>query len=202
MTTTGYKRRRPEFQDLLYQSQRRIGASSSSNGTVLPAGVQLGLGVKTAAVYRVHEQGDLVNTENRYDLAIQGDGFFVVDLPSGEQAYTRSGNFQLSPDGVMVTPDGYSLNPAITVPQNALEVSINQEGTVTAKLQGQVALQTLGQLQLATFVNPTGLEAIGSNLLLETDASGRHLPARPAATASARSSRASSKARTSIPCRS
>jgi flagellar basal-body rod protein FlgG len=179
MTTTGYKRRRPEFQDLLYQSQRRIGASSSSNNTIIPAGVSLGLGVKSAAVYRVHDQGDLVNTENRYDMAVQGDGFFIVDLPDGSQAYTRSGNFQLSPEGLMVTPDGYPLNPAITVPQNAVEVSINQEGTVTAKLQGQVTLQTLGQIQLATFVNPTGLEAIGSNLLLETDASGSALNGTP-----------------------
>ncbi|MFO1068451.1 MAG: flagellar basal-body rod protein FlgG [Geminicoccaceae bacterium] len=179
MTTTGYKLRRPEFQDLLYQSQRRIGASSSTDGTIVPAGVQLGLGVKTAAVYRVHGQGDLVNTENRYDLAVQGEGFFVVDLPTGERGYTRSGNFQLSPDGLLVTPDGYTVSPGITVPQDAVEVSISQEGQVTAKLQGQVAMQDLGQLELATFVNPSGLEAIGSNLLLETDASGPALLGAP-----------------------
>ncbi len=106
MTTTGFKRRRPEFQDLLYQSQRRIGAASSSQGTVVPAGVQLGLGVKTAAVYRIHEQGDVINTENSLDLAVQGAGYFVVQLPDGETAYTRSGNFQLSPEGVIVTADG------------------------------------------------------------------------------------------------
>ena len=99
MTTTGYKRRRAEFQDLLYQSQRRTGSPSSAEGTVVPAGVQLGLGVKTAAVYRIHDQGEFVNTENSLDLAIQGGGYFVVELPSGELAYTRSGNFQLSPDG-------------------------------------------------------------------------------------------------------
>ena len=179
MTTTGYKLRRPEFQDLLYQSQRRIGASSSTDGTIVPAGVQLGLGVKTAAVYRVHGQGDLVNTENRYDIAVQGEGFFVVDLPTGERGYTRSGNFQLSPDGLLVTPDGYTVSPGITVPQDAVEVSISQEGQVTAKLQGQVAMQDLGQLELATFVNPSGLEAIGSNLLLETDASGAALLGAP-----------------------
>ena len=179
MTTTGYKLRRPEFQDLLYQSQRRIGASSSTDGTIVPAGVQLGLGVKTAAVYRVHGQGDLVNTENRYDIAVQGEGFFVVDLPTGERGYTRSGNFQLSPDGLLVTPDGYTVSPGITVPQDAVEVSISQEGQVTAKLQGQVAMQDLGQLELATFVNPGGLEAIGSNLLLETDASGAALLGAP-----------------------
>lgn len=179
MTTTGYKRRRPEFQDLLYQSQRRIGASSSDSGTVLPAGVNLGLGVKTAAVYRVHDQGDLVNTENRYDLAIQGEGFFVVDLPNGERAYTRSGNFQLSPDGLMVTPDGYTLSPSITVPQDSVEVSINQEGLVAVKLQGQTEMQVAGQIELATFVNPTGLESIGSNLLLESEASGAALIGTP-----------------------
>ena len=180
MTTTGYKLRRPEFQDLLYQSQRRIGSASSSDGTVVPAGVHLGLGVKTASVYRVHGQGDLVNTENRYDIAIQGEGFFVVELPTGERGYTRSGNFQLSPDGVIVTPDGYTVSPSITVPRDALEVAVSQDGQVTAKLQGQVSLQNLGQLELATFVNPTGLEAIGSNLLLETDASGPALVGAPA----------------------
>ena len=111
MTTTGYKRRRAEFQDLLYQNQRRIGSTSSAEGTVVPAGVQLGLGVKTAAVYRIHDQGEFVNTENSFDLAIQGSGYFVVELPTGELAYTRSGNFQISPEGQLVTPDGYTGEP-------------------------------------------------------------------------------------------
>lgn len=181
MTTTGYKRRRAEFQDLLYQSQRRIGASSSAEGTVLPSGVQLGLGVKTAAVYRVHDQGDFVNTENSFDLAVQGDGYFIVELPNGEFAYTRSGNFQLSPDGLLVTPDGYTVNPGITVPQDAIEVSINQEGLVTAKLAGQVEEAELGQIELATFVNQAGLEAVGNNLLQETEASGPALVGPPGA---------------------
>jgi flagellar basal-body rod protein FlgG len=179
MTTTGYKRRRPEFQDLLYQSQRRIGAASSSEGTVVPAGVQLGLGVRTAAVYRIHEQGDLVNTENSFDLAIQGDGYFIVELPNGDLAYTRSGNFQISPDGRLVTPDGYTVSPGITVPQDAVEVAINQEGLVSAKVAGTVEQVELGQLQLASFVNEVGLEAIGSNLLLETPASGPALAGPP-----------------------
>jgi flagellar basal-body rod protein FlgG len=172
MTTTGFKRRRPEFQDLLYQSQRRIGAASSSQGTVVPAGVQLGLGVKTAAVYRIHEQGDVINTENSLDLAVQGAGYFVVQLPDGGTAYTRSGNFQLSPEGVVVTADGYAVSPGITVPPNAVEVSINAEGGVTAKLQGQTELADLGQLELAAFVNEAGLEALGDNLVRETEASG------------------------------
>lgn len=179
MTTTGYKRRRAEFQDLLYQNQRRIGSSSSAEGTVVSAGVQLGLGVKTAAVYRIHEQGELINTENSFDLAIQGDGYFVVELPNGDLAYTRSGNFQLSPDGELVTPDGYKISPGITVPQDAISVSINQEGTVSAKIAGQVEEQELGQLQLATFVNEAGLEALGSNLLQETSASGEALGGPP-----------------------
>jgi flagellar basal-body rod protein FlgG len=179
MTTTGYKRRRPEFQDLLYQSQRRTGAQSSSQGTVVPAGVQLGLGVKTAAVYRINDQGDFVNTENSFDLAVQGDGYFIVELPDGGFAYTRSGSFQLSPDGKLVTPDGYSISPGITVPQDALEVSINQEGLVSAKIAGQTNQVELGQLELATFVNQAGLEAVGDNLLLESQASGPALVGPP-----------------------
>jgi flagellar basal-body rod protein FlgG len=179
MTTTGYKRRRPEFQDLLYQTHRSTGAQSSDQGTVVPAGVQLGLGVKTAAVYRIHEQGDFVNTENSFDLAVQGDGYFIVELPDGGFGYTRSGSFQLSPDGVLVTPDGYTVSPGLTVPQDAVEVSINQEGLVTAKLAGQTEQVELGQLELATFVNQTGLEAVGDNLLLETEASGPALAGPP-----------------------
>lgn len=179
MTTTGYKRRRPEFQDLLYQSQRRTGSTSSSEGTIVPSGVQLGLGVKTAAVYVIPEQGDLVNTENSLDVAIQGEGYFIVELPDGETAYTRSGNFQLSSEGVIVTSDGYTVSPGITVPENAIEISINTEGMVTAKIQGETELADLGQLELATFINEGGLEAVGSNLLKETEASGAALVGTP-----------------------
>lgn len=172
MTTTGFKRSRPEFQDLLYQTLRRGGAASSQDGTIVPAGVQVGLGVKTASVYRVMEQGNLVNTENSLDIAIQGQGHFIVELPSGEFGYTRSGNFQLSPDGEIVTADGYPVSPGIIVPPDAIEVSINADGMVNAKIEGEIALRDLGQLELATFVNPTGLEAVGDNLFLETEASG------------------------------
>ena len=179
MTTTGYKRRRPEFQDLLYQNQRRLGSPSSANGTIVPAGVQLGLGVKAGAVYSINDQGDLVNTENNLDLAIEGDGYFVVELPSGETAYTRSGNLQLSPDGTMVTADGYTVSPGISVPKNAVEVTINQQGVVSAKIAGQTAQSQLGQLELATFVDQAGLEAIGNNLLKETEASGPATVAAP-----------------------
>jgi len=172
LTTSGFKRRRPEFHDLLYQNQRRIGAQSSDVGTVVPAGVQVGLGVKPASIYRIHEQGTMQQTENRLDMAIQGQGFFVVELPTGDFAYTRDGSFQLSPDGLLVNADGFPISPGITVPLDATDVAIGANGTVQASVQGQVAPVDLGQLELATFVNDTGLEAIGNNFLIETAASG------------------------------
>ena len=182
MTTSGYKRRRPEFQDLLYQNQRRIGATSSDIGTIVPAGVQVGLGVKPASVYRLHGQGDMVQTENQLDLAIQGSGFFVVELPSGELAYTRDGSFQLSPDGLVVTGDGYTVSPGITVPADAIQVTVNATGGVSAKLQGQTAPVDLGNLETAIFANDVGLEAIGNNFLIETPASGPASVATPGTT--------------------
>jgi flagellar basal-body rod protein FlgG len=172
MTTTGFKRARPEFQDLLYQSQRRGGSASSENGTLVPAGVEVGLGVKTAAVYRVLEQGPLVGTSNDLDLAIQGRGYLTVELPSGDLAYTRSGNLQLDPEGQLVTADGYPVMPGITVPGNAMEVTVNPEGGVSVRIPGQVEMQDLGQLELASFVNEVGLEPLGNNLYAETTASG------------------------------
>jgi len=184
MNTTGFLRRRTEFHDLLYQNLRRVGSTSSDAGTVVPSGVQLGLGVKLAAVYRIHDQGNLAATDNTFDLAIQGEGFFQIQLPDGETSYTRDGTFQLNADGEIVTHDGYTVLPGITVPNNAVDVTINQAGEVLVKLQGQVALQNVGQLQgqvalqnvgqlqIATFPNEPGLEAIGSNLYLETPASG------------------------------
>ena len=172
MTTTGFKRARPEFQDLLYQSQRRSGAASSQNGTLVPAGVDVGLGVKTAAIYRVLEQGPLVGTENDLDVAIQGRGYLSVELPNGDIGYTRSGNLQLSPDGQIVTADGYVVSPGIAVPSNAVEIAINPEGGVSARIPGQVAMQDLGQLELSSFVNEVGLKPLGNNMYAETAASG------------------------------
>ena len=134
--------------------------------------MQLGLGVKLAAVYRIHTQGNVAATENTFDLAIQGKGFFQVERPDGEVAYTRDGTFQLNADGEIVTHDGLVVLPGITVPADAIDISINQSGEVLVKQQGEVALQNVGQIQLATFPNEAGLEAIGSNLLLETPASG------------------------------
>ena len=172
VNTSAYKRRRAEFQDLLYQSQRRVGSTSSANSTIVPSGVQIGLGVKTASVYRVTEQGSVVSTENSFDLAIQGKGYFQITLPTGETAFTRAGSFQLSADGELVSGDGYKLEPTITIPPNAVDVTINTSGDVLVKLDGQVTETKVGSIQLATFANDAGLEAIGDNLHLETPASG------------------------------
>jgi flagellar basal-body rod protein FlgG len=172
MSTTGYKRRRAEFQDLLYQNMRRVGSQSADTGSVLPSGAQIGLGVKTGAVYRITEQGSLSQTGNRFDIAIRGNGHFQVALPSGETAYTRDGTFALSPEGVIVTADGFVVQPGITIPANATDVTINANGEVLAKIDGQIVPQNVGQLQLAIFANEGGLEAVGDNLLLATPGSG------------------------------
>ena len=172
MTTTGFKRRRAEFQDLIYQNLRRVGSNSSDNGTVVPSGAQVGLGVKTAAIYRINEQGNLQQTSNSLDVAIRGKGFFQVTLPSGETAYTRDGTFSLSPDGQIVTADGFAVAPGITIPPNARDVSISAGGEVQVKIDGTTAPQTVGTLQLASFANEAGLEAQGDNLFLATSASG------------------------------
>jgi flagellar basal-body rod protein FlgG len=180
MSTTGFKRRRAEFQDLIYQNLRRVGSNSSDNGTVVPSGAQIGLGVKTAAIYRITEQGNLQQTGNSLDMAIQGNGYFQVTLPSGDTAYTRDGTFSLAPDGTIVSADGYPVAPGIIVPTNAISVSINASGQVQATISGQTAPQTLGQLQLATFPNEAGLDAQGDNLFLATAASGNPVTGTPA----------------------
>jgi flagellar basal-body rod protein FlgG len=172
MNTTAYMRRRTEFHDLLYQNLRRVGATSSDAGTVVPSGVQLGLGVKLAAVYRIHEQGNLTATDNTFDMAIQGKGFYQIQLPTGETAYSRDGTFQLNAQGQIVTHDGHTLQPGITVPANAIDVTVNASGEVLVKIENQVALQNAGQIQLAVFPNEAGLEAMGDNLYIETPASG------------------------------
>lgn len=172
LNTTGYKRQRAEFQDLLYQNMRRIGSNSSDQGTVVPAGIQVGIGVKTGAVYRITEQGNLQSTDNTFDIAIQGNGYFRIQLPNGDIGYSRAGSFQLSPTGQIVTQDGYVVQPGIAIPQDAVDVSINATGEVQVKLAGQVQPQVAGQLELASFFNEAGLEAIGDNLFLETPASG------------------------------
>ncbi len=180
MTTTGFKRRRAEFQDLIYQNLRRVGSNSSDTGSVVPAGAQVGLGVKTAAIYRISEQGNLQQTSNSLDLAIRGNGYLQVTLPSGETAYTRDGTLSLSPQGEIVTADGLVVQPGITIPANATSVTINTSGQVQATIDGQTAPTTVGQLQLATFPNEAGLDAQGDNLFLQSAASGNPVTGVPA----------------------
>jgi len=182
MTTTGFKRRRAEFQDLMYQNLRRVGSNSSDNGTVVPSGAQVGLGVKTAAIYRISEQGNLQQTSNSLDLAIQGNGYFQVTLPSGDTAYTRDGTLALAPDGTIVTADGYAVTPGITVPTNAQGITINASGQVQVTIAGQTAAQTVGQIQLAVFPNEAGLDAQGDNLFLQTTGSGNPTTGTPGST--------------------
>ena len=179
MNTTAFNRRRPEFADLLYQNLRRVGAQSSDTGSIVPTGVQIGLGVKTTAVYRITEQGSVQSTDNTLDMAIQGKGYFQIKLPSGETAFTRDGSFQLSPQGQIVTHDGYVVQPEITIPSDAIGIAIDGTGQVSIKQDGQVASQLKGQLTLATFPNEAGLEARGNNLFMETPASGAAKPANP-----------------------
>lgn len=172
MNTTAYSRRRAEFQDLIYQNLRRVGMNSSDTGTIVPSGVQVGLGVKTASVYRITEHGSMTSTDNTLDLAIEGKGYFQIEMPNGETSYTRDGSFQLSPEGEIVTHDGYRVQPGITVPEDATGVSINKSGEVWIKRDGESELSNVGQIELATFSNDAGLEAVGGNLFRETPASG------------------------------
>jgi flagellar basal-body rod protein FlgG len=180
MTTTGFKRQRLEFQDLMYQHLKRPGSTSSAAGNVIPNGLSMGLGVRPAATYRVHEQGTLQITDNDLDIAINGRGFFQIELPNGDTAYTRAGNFSKNQDGELVTSEaGYRVLPGITIPADSLGIEINEEGEVLSKQPNQTALQNLGQIQLASFVNAAGLEASGDNLFLETEASGAPIVANP-----------------------
>lgn len=179
MTTTGFKRQRAEFQDLLYQNKIRPGSTSSDNNTTIPAGIQQGLGVKAGSVYRINEQGAIQNTGNTLDLAAMGQGWFQVTLPSGDTAYTRDGSFQLNQNGQLVTSQGYLVTPNITIPTDAVNISINPSGQVLVKLDGQTALSNVGQLQLANFPNEAGLEALGNNLFQVTDASGAAVVGNP-----------------------
>ncbi len=172
ITTSGFKRMRAEFKDLLYENLRRPGSQSSDTGTVVPTGIQVGNGVLAGAVYRVNLQGTIDRTGNSLDVAVIGKGFLQIQMPDGTTSYTRDGALQLDANGQVVTSDGYPLIPSITVPADTIDITINNSGQVFAKIDGQVALSNLGQIQLATFANPAGLESIGDNLLRETAASG------------------------------
>jgi flagellar basal-body rod protein FlgG len=182
INTTGFKRQRAEFNDLLYQDLLRAGTASSDTGTVVPSGIQVGLGVKPAATYRITEQGALSITDNPLDLAINGKGLFAVEMPNGDTAYTRAGSLGRSPNGDLVTSSGFIVQPGITIPDDAVAITINAQGEVLITLDGQTAPSNVGQLQLATFPNEAGLQAIGNNLLLETRASGSATLAAPGST--------------------
>lgn len=179
--TNGYKRAHAVFEDLMYQTLRQSGANSSEQ-TQLPTGLQVGLGVRTVATSRQFSQGNLQQSSNAMDLAVKGNGFFQIQMPDGTTAYTRDGSFQVSSTGQMVTNNGYTLQPGITIPANAQSVTVGADGTVSAALPGQTDPQVLGQLQLASFINPAGLEPRGQNLFTETAASGTASPAAPGST--------------------
>ncbi|WIT10333.1 flagellar basal-body rod protein FlgG [Paucibacter sediminis] len=169
--TNGFKRSHAVFEDLIYQNLRQSGANTTDQ-TQLPTGLQLGLGVRTVATSRNFSQGNLQQTTNNLDLAIKGSGFFQIQMPDGTTAYTRDGSFQLDSAGQIVTNNGYTLLPGITIPANAQSVTVGQDGTVSVVVPGNTAAQTLGQIQVANFVNPSGLEPRGQNLFAETASSG------------------------------
>lgn len=172
MRTTGYKRQRAEFQDLLYQNIRRVGTQTSEQGNQLPAGVELGSGVKTVATPRIMSQGNLLPTDKELDVAIRGEGLFRITLPDGRTAYTRDGSFEMDSQGRIVTAQGNLVQPGITVPQNARNLTINAQGQVSVIVAGATTPTQVGQIELAMFINKAGLQAIGDNLFMETPASG------------------------------
>jgi flagellar basal-body rod protein FlgG len=180
MNTTGYKRARAEFSDLIYQSDRAAGVPNRANQALVPEGINIGLGVKTVAVRNLHTQGDLAETGNSYDLAINGRGFFQIEATDGSTLYTRDGAFNTNESGELVTGDGYKVIPTITVPTDATEVTINSSGEVFATLGSSTTQTSLGQLELANFVNEAGLKELGGNLFQETAASGTPVVGVPA----------------------
>mgnify|MGYP000081325105 CR=1 FL=1 len=178
VSTTGFKRDRAVFEDLIYQNVRQAGAQTSQE-TQLPSGLMLGTGVRTVATQKIHTQGNILQTKNKLDLAIQGRGFFQVEKANGQIGYTRTGSFQISSDGQIVTASGYPLQPAITIPPNAASVTIGSNGAVSITTPGVAQPQQVGQIQLADFINPSGLQPIGENLLVETTASGTGIISNP-----------------------
>lgn len=171
VSTNGFKRSNAVFEDLLYQTLRQPGAQSSQQSTV-PTGLQIGTGVRPVATTRLHSQGNLTKTENSLDTAVNGNGFFQITLPDGNTAYTRDGAFHVDANGQLVNSNGYAVSPAITIPPNTQSITIGQDGTVTVTQQGSATPVQVGALQLASFINPAGLESMGGNLYLETAASG------------------------------
>lgn len=178
VSTNGYKKAVAVFEDLLYQTVRQPGAQSSQS-TQIPSGLQIGTGVRTAATQRIQTQGNLQQSNNALDVAIQGDGYFQIQLPDGTTAYTRDGSFQKDSQGQIVNTSGYPLQPAITIPSDALSITIAKDGTVSVTQPGQTAASQIGTIQIANFVNPGGLLSTGENLFLETASSGTATPSTP-----------------------
>lgn len=172
INTTGFKRARAEFSDLLYEVDKLQGVPSRANQNIVPEGASVGLGVKTIAVRNVHIQGPLTSTGNRFDLALVGNGWFQIEGADGETLYTRAGTFNTNATGQLVTAGGFNVVPGIVIPPDAVEIVVNKSGQVFARIEGQVELQDLGQLSLATFANEAGLAPLGDNLFRETPASG------------------------------
>ena len=171
VSTSGFKKSRADFQDLLYQTLRSPGVASSAD-TEVPTGIQVGHGTRPCATQKIFSQGDFQKTENQLDLAIEGDGFFQVLQPNGETAYTRAGTFKLDSDGRVVTSDGFPMEPELTVPTDTVALSIGTDGTVSVLLAGETEATTIGNIELAQFTNPTGLQSIGRNLFSPTTSSG------------------------------
>ena len=171
VATTGYKRASAQFEDLMYQNLRQSGAASTEQ-TTLPTGLQVGLGTRAVATARNFTQGNLQQTGNPLDVAVNGNGFFEIQMPDGTSAYTRDGSFKTDPNGQLVTNNGYAVAPGITIPANTESITVGADGVITAKVQGQAQPVQLGNLQLVSFVNPGGLEPRGQNLYIETAASG------------------------------
>ena len=171
VNTTGFKRDRATFADLLYQNVRQGGAQTSAD-TAAPTGLLLGTGTRVVSTEKLHAQGNLIQTQNAFDLAISGEGFFQILQPDGTIAYTRDGGFKVSGEGVLVNSSGYRLQPELAIPQNAQTITIGADGTVSIQAFGEAQAQTIGQIQLARFLSPTGLQAIGENLFRETTSSG------------------------------
>lgn len=171
VNTTGFKRSRADFQELMYQGLKDPGAASA-DGTILPTGIQVGLGVKPAAVQKIFKQGDFVSTENPLDMVVEGNGFFQILTPEGEIAYTRAGAFKLDSEGSIVNSDGYAMEPAITIPDSTLSITITTDGTVSVLQDGSTSPIEVGQIELAQFTNSGGLTSIGKNLFVTNESSG------------------------------
>lgn len=178
VNTTAFKKSRTDFQDLMYQTLREPGTATSTD-TLVPSGIQMGSGVRQVATEKIYTEGSYTNTGNQYDLMIEGDGFFQITMPDGTTAYTRDGSFKVDDQGRIVTADGYPLQDISAVPSTATAVTVSSDGRVSATIPGQTNAQDLGQLQIARFINPQGLDATGRNLLIETAASGQAVASNP-----------------------